>query len=144
MTVYAREAVLEVLLAEGPGRSWTTAEVAAALPRRPQTMWYPCTGVCIAASDETMEELVVECDPKTQEHLIMLRQSSSYAFALLRELASLGLVVKQIRHDGAPRIAYWTLAGTHQQDPVRRPRGPLDDVDVVDLDAILYPSREAS
>lgn len=144
MTAYARDAVLEVLLAAPSEKSWTTAEMAAALPRRPQQMWYPCTGDCIAASDETMEMLVVECDPKTREHLIMLRQSSSYAFALLRELAELGLVVKQIRHDGAPRTAYWTLAGGRQQNPVRRSCGALDGVDVVDLDAILYPNREAS
>lgn len=144
MNVYARDAVLEVLLAAPSEKSWTTAEVAAALPRRPQIMWHPCTGDCIAASDETMEKLVVECDPKTQEHLIMLQQSSSYAFALLRELAELGLVVKEIRHDGAPRTAYWTLAGGRQQNPVRRPCGALDGVDIVDLDAILYPNREAS
>lgn len=144
MTVYARDAVLAVLLAAPPEKSWTTAEVAAALPRRPQEMWYPCTGNCVAASDETMEKLVVECDPKTQEHLIMLRQSSSYAFALLRELADLGLVVKQIRHDGAPRTAYWTLAGGRQQNPARRTCGAQDGVDVVDLDAILYPNQEAS
>lgn len=143
MTGYARDAVLEVLLAAPPEKSWTTAEVAAALPRRPQEMWYPCAGDCIAASDETMEMLVVECDPRTREHLIMLQQSSSYAFALLRELAELGLVVKEIRHEGA-RTAYWTLAGGRQQNPVRRPFGALDGVDVVDLDAILYPNWEAS
>lgn len=141
MIRYAREDVLEVLRAQRPGQSDSTGEVAALLPRRPQIMWHPCTGNCVAACDETMEKLVVECDRKSQEHLVMLRQSPSYAFALLRELAGLGLVVKQIRHEGAPRTAYWTLTDAAAPG---LPCGPLGGVDVVDLDAILYPDREAS